>query len=195
MNQLTNLNGKNYIFLGPPGVGKGTLAQLMSNRHHLKHISTGDIFRQAIKAQSELGKKVEQIVETGAYVPDQITNELVKQTLNDWQVKQQGFILDGYPRTLNQANFLEKAGIKIDQVILLNAPMEIVLKRLMARKRADDNPEIIKDRIEVYNQKTKPLIDFYHAKGSLLNVDVSGKIEQNYHELLTKLSKNISQNI
>lgn len=176
---------KNYIFLGSPGVGKGTLAQELVKKQGLIHVSTGEMFRQEIKKQTTLGKKVEALVRAGDYVPDDITNQIVKQVLSSDIVKRHGFILDGYPRTINQAEFLKANKFKIDCVILLQAPMEIILKRILARKRQDDNPLIVSQRIEVYNQKTKPLIDYYQSQKLLKVIDVSGDIADNWKKFLS----------
>lgn len=170
---------KNYIFLGAPGVGKGTLAQQLVKKQGLVHLSTGDMFRQEIAKQTELGKKVQTIVATGAYVPDDLTNKIIKQALSSDEVASKGFVLDGYPRTINQALFLKDNNFTIDYVILLIAPMEIILNRLLGRKRQDDNPQIISQRIELYNQKTKPLIDYYQNLQKLKIVDASGDLDDN----------------
>lgn len=178
---------KGLIFLGAPGVGKGTLAALLAEKKGFKHISTGEIFRAEIQAETPLGLKVKSILDAGEYVPDEVTNEIVKNVLNSAEVKAKGFILDGYPRTINQAEFLEQNGIKIDAAVLLNAADEVVIKRLLGRGRKDDSMEIITNRIKVYNEKTKPLIDFYDNKNLIVNIECEGTVEENYERLVKGL--------
>lgn len=175
------------MFLGAPGVGKGTLAAILAEKNGMKHISTGEIFRAEIAAQSELGLKVKSLLDAGEYVPDEITNEIVKNVLSSDEVKAKGFILDGYPRTINQADFLVANNINLDAVVLLQAPDELVIQRLLGRGRQDDSLEIIKNRINVYNEKTKPLIDYYASKGLIIEVDASGDINANYDRLVKGL--------
>lgn len=126
---------KRFIVFGPPGVGKGTLASLVSQKYGFEHISTGNIFRSQISSNSELGIKLKEIVESGGYVPDSITNEIVKKTLADLEKEQKSYILDGYPRTLNQIEFLFSLNKAQEySVWFLEAPNEIILKRLSGRR-------------------------------------------------------------
>ena len=178
---------KNYIFLGPPGVGKGTLATKLEKERGGKHISIGDLFREAIKEETKLGLQVKDVLSSGEYVADELTNALVKEVLDSDVIKQSGFILDGYPRTLNQTTFLKEQGYIIDGVILLLASDEIVKNRLLNRQRIDDDPKIITKRIDVYNTKTKPLIDFYKKQNLLIEIDANGNIEQNFENLLKRV--------
>lgn len=153
---------KNFIFLGAPGVGKGTLAKKLAEDKGLVHISTGDIFRKNIQNETPLGLQVKAILASGAYVSDEITNAIVKDAIEAPEVKAKGFILDGYPRTINQAEFLKANGTHITGAVLLKASDEVVMQRLLGRaqkeNRADDTPEVIANRIAVYNEKTAPLI-------------------------------------
>lgn len=179
---------KNYIFLGAPGVGKGTLASKLQEDKGIVHISTGDIFRANIKNETPLGLKVKSILAAGEYVTDDITNAIVKDRLQQEDVQKNGFILDGYPRTLNQAEFLKTEGINITAAVLLDASDQVVIDRLVARARgADDTPEVIKHRLEVYNTQTKPLIDFYTKENLIVSVHSEGSIEENYDRLLKAL--------
>lgn len=179
---------KNYIFLGPPGVGKGTLAQLVEKKHGIKHISTGDIFRNNIKNKTPIGIKVKKILDSGEYVSDDLTNEIVKDAIFNDSVKKSGFILDGYPRTLNQAQFLKDINLEITGAVLLHASDEVILHRLTSRARGeDDTPEVIKRRLEVYNKKTKPLIDFYKKENKLIIVSSEGTIDENMNRLEKEL--------
>jgi len=190
----------NFIFLGPPGAGKGTLAAAVSALYGIPHISTGEIFRAAIKAQTPLGKKVKAIIDSGALVGDDITVELIRDRLAQSDAKN-GFILDGFPRTINQAEQLEKIA-KIDCAVNFDINDEAVVERLSGRRvcrkcshnfhvvfmppekentcthcggelyiRDDDKPEAIKRRLEVYRAQTAPLIDFYRSKTLLKNID------------------------
>lgn len=128
------IEAKKLIFLGAPGAGKGTIAGALESKTGLKQISTGDIFRLEIKSKSDLGLKVQELVNSGAYVPDDVTNEIVRKTLSDKELEKTGFILDGYPRTINQADFLDEINVKIDNVILLEAPAETIIERLSGRR-------------------------------------------------------------
>ena len=190
----------NFVFLGPPGAGKGTLAAAVSALYGIPHISTGEIFRAAIKAQTPLGKKVKAIIDSGALVGDDITVELIRDRLAQSDAKN-GFILDGFPRTINQAEQLEKIA-KIDCAVNFDINDEAVVERLSGRRvcrkcshnfhvvfmppekentcthcggelyiRDDDKPESIKHRLEVYRAQTAPLIDFYRSKNLLKNID------------------------
>ena len=190
----------NFVFLGPPGAGKGTLAAAVSALYGIPHISTGEIFRAAIKAQTPLGKKVKAIIDSGALVGDDITVELIRDRLAQSDAKN-GFILDGFPRTINQAEQLEKIA-KIDCAVNFDINDEAVVERLSGRRvcrkcshnfhvvfmppekentcthcggelyiRDDDKPEAIKRRLEVYRAQTAPLIDFYRSKNLLKAID------------------------
>jgi len=188
------------IFLGPPGAGKGTLAGLVSRELGVPQVSTGDIFRDAIKRGTELGKKVQEIVGRGDLVPDQLTVSLVKERLAQPDAAA-GYILDGFPRTIPQADALEAAKVKIDKVINFNIADEVIIRRLSGRRvskktgkiynvnpggipapppdmpkdelfqRDDDKPEAISNRLVVYRKQTEPLIAYYTKKKLLVNVD------------------------
>jgi len=162
------------IFLGPPGSGKGTQAQLLSELFGLLHISTGDILRKAIAQKTPLGEKAQSYVERGDLVPDQLLLDLISHTLKSPPAKQ-GWILDGFPRTVPQAIFLDELLQQFKdsslRVIDLEVPDEIIVERLLSRKREDDSEDIIRHRLTVYYQKTAPVLDYYRAKGSLHSVD------------------------
>ncbi len=161
------------IFLGPPGAGKGTQAEIISKKYNIKKISTGDILRSEMENGTELGKLAKRYMEKGELVPDEIMIKII-----DIHTKNlESFILDGFPRTLNQAKELEKI-TKIDKVIYINVPDEEIKKRLLARGRLDDKPEVIENRIKVYREQTQPLIDYYKNKGILFEVDGIGTIEE-----------------
>lgn len=183
---------KNYILLGSPGVGKGTLAQLLVERLNLSHVSTGNLFRKHIKEKTKLGLQVSSTLNSGSYVSDKITNKIIKEILDYHVIQKKSFVLDGYPRTISQALFLEKNNYPIFKVILLEANDKIVHERLLTRaikeKRRDDSPEVITSRIKIYQTKTQPLINYYQKLNLLLKIDASGSIEDNYQNVLKVLS-------
>jgi adenylate kinase len=172
------------LIIGAPGSGKGTQAARLAEIYGIPAISTGDIFRSNIAAGTELGKQVQAIVESGSYVPDAVTNELVRDRLaeNDTEV---GFLLDGYPRTTDQVAELDKllavAGTELDAVIQLVADVDVVVTRLRARAleqgRADDTEEVLRHRQAVYAEQTAPLIDVYGSRGLVVAVDGLGDVE------------------
>lgn len=162
------------IFLGPPGAGKGTQAKTLADNWNIAHISTGDILRQALKEQTPLGVKAQGYMDKGELVPDQLVQEMVQERLSQPDTKS-GWILDGFPRTVNQAVFLEELLQKLNQhgekVVNLEVPDEILIARLLQRGRKDDTEEVIRRRLEVYRSETAPLIDFYSNRQTLLSVN------------------------
>jgi adenylate kinase len=197
----------NIVLLGAPSVGKGTYAGILSKKYNIPHISTGQMFRDAIKEGSKLGKKVDGFISKGDLVPDNITIEVVKVRLKEEDCKK-GFLLDGFPRTIHQAESLEKIK-KIDKVFNFVASKETITERLSWRRtcgkcgaiyhlknippkvegicdkcggelyqRSDETPEVIKVRMKEYNRKTKPLIDFYKKKKLLVNIDANYPYEE-----------------
>ncbi|MEO0143750.1 MAG: adenylate kinase [candidate division WOR-3 bacterium] len=161
------------IFLGPPGAGKGTQAEIISKKYNIKKISTGDILRSEMENGTELGKIAKQYMEKGELVPDEIMIKIIENHIKNLN----SFILDGFPRTLNQALELEKI-TKIDKVIYINVPDEEIKNRLLKRGRLDDKPEVIENRIKVYREQTQVLIDYYKKKGILYEIDGMGSIEE-----------------
>jgi adenylate kinase len=162
------------IFLGPPGAGKGTQAQILAEHLHIPHISTGEILREAMKEQTPLGIKAQSYVNSGELVPDQLVQDLVAERL-DQQDAKSGWILDGFPRKVTQAAFLEellqKTGQGGERVVNLDAPDAVVVARLLDRGRKDDSEEVIRRRLEVYRNETAPLIDYYRDRHKLLTVN------------------------
>jgi adenylate kinase len=179
------------VFLGAPGVGKGTQAKLLSQEKQIPHISTGDILRAAIKGGSSLGLKVKSIIDSGQLVPDELIIELIKERTKESDCKI-GYIFDGFPRTIPQAEALKEIlgerGEKLDYVICFELEESEILKRLAGRReaesRVDDDQETQKKRLEVYNQQTAPLIDYYQQSGLLKIVDASGNMEQVFKKTL-----------
>jgi adenylate kinase len=174
------------IFLGPPGAGKGTQAQVLAEHLHIPHISTGEILRQAMKEQTPLGIKAQGYVDSGELVPDQLVQDLVEERLAQSDAKS-GWILDGFPRKVTQAAFLEELLAKTAQggerVVNLDAPDDIVISRLLARGRKDDTEEVIRRRLEVYRNETAPLINYYSQRERLLTVNGN----QSQEEVTTQL--------
>lgn len=199
------------VFLGPPGAGKGTQAQRLVEEKGFIHISTGDLLREAVKNQTPLGLKAKEYMDRGELVPDDLIVALIKEKLPD----EGNVILDGFPRTVAQAEALEKmlkeSGKKLDAVILFEVPDEVVIERLSGRRidpktgkvyhikynpppegveviqRDDDREEVIKNRLEVYRKQTQPLVDYYKEKGLLKVIDATKSPEEVYKQLLTVL--------
>ncbi|MFH1262331.1 MAG: adenylate kinase [Pseudomonadota bacterium] len=167
----------NVILLGPPGAGKGTQAELLSKRRKLAHLSTGALFRQAAEAGSNLGLQAKKYMEEGALVPDEITLALIREELP----RQGGFLLDGFPRTIGQAEaldgMLDEQEKRIDRVINLTIAAGAATERLASRGRFDDLPETIANRMATYRKETEPLIGYYTKQGKLRSVDGSGTVE------------------
>ena len=153
---------KHLLFLGPPGAGKGTQATLISESNSYLHLSTGELLRKEVEKNTSLGIKVKEIINSGRLVDDQLVLEIVKQNL---VLSSRGWILDGYPRNISQANSLAKVLDELNQplekVFYLNLSEEILVKRLINRGRADDNEKIIRTRLDIYKETTEPLISYY----------------------------------
>lgn len=172
------------VFMGPPGAGKGTQAALLARRMGVPHISTGDIFRANVAEGTELGALAQQYMDAGEYVPDTVTNAMVRDRLTHDDCRP-GFLLDGYPRTVEQVNeldaMLRSSGDSLDVVVELTVDVEEVVDRLVKRAadqgRADDTEDVIRHRLEVYADQTAPLIDTYSDRGILVRVDGMGLIE------------------
>jgi len=178
------------ILLGPPGAGKGTQARRLVQRHGIAQLSTGDMLRAAVTAQTPIGRKAEALMARGELVPDEVVVAIVADRIAEKDARK-GFILDGFPRTVPQAEALERLladkGLCLDGVIELQVDESALLKRLASRiaemmargepVRPDDNPEALKTRLDVYHGQTAPLIAFYGKKGLLKSVDGMAPIE------------------
>ncbi len=168
------------ILMGPPGAGKGTQAELLVDQFQIPQLSTGDMLRAAVREGNELGILAKQTMERGDLVPDELVLNIIAERIQAPDCAN-GFILDGFPRTVGQAhaldNMLKKLGLTLDVAINLNVPNKVLFQRIEARARAagtaraDDNAETLKNRIEVYTEQTLPIIDHYRAKGLLETVD------------------------
>lgn len=197
----------NIIVIGPPGVGKGTYAEILSRKYNIPKISSGDLFHKAIREETRLGKEIGDYVSKGELVPDAIVIELIKERLEEKDCRE-GFLLDGFPRTITQAEAMEKFKV-IDRVLNFVAPDEEVLSRLSGRRtcrkcgeiyhiknrppkvpgrcdlcggklyqRTDETPEVIRNRLSVYREKTKPVIDYLRKKSLLVDIDASYPYEE-----------------
>lgn len=199
------------ILLGPPGAGKGTQAKLISEKFSISHISTGDIFRKNISEKTPLGVKAKEYMDKGLLVPDELTIDIVKDRLTNEDCKN-GFLLDGFPRTVKQAealeDFLKTRDENIDTALLIHVPSEFILDRMTGRRvcpacgasfhikfnppkvdgvcdlcgsnivqRKDDSEETVKERIDVYERQTQPLVDFYESNDKLFKVDGTQTID------------------
>lgn len=195
------------LLFGPPGAGKGTQAEVLTKEFGIQTISTGVMLRAAIREGTELGKLAKDYIDQGKLVPDDVVVGIVKERLSQEDCKN-GFILDGFPRTIAQAEALSAAGVEIDKVLSLEVPDEVVLERLTGRReckacgtpyhiktkpvpqdgkcvcggeiiqRDDDNEETIKNRLKVYHEQTEPIKEYYESFGKVVCVDSSGAVEQ-----------------
>ena len=176
------LMGKNLVLLGPPGAGKGTQAIRLSEDLGLFHLSTGDQLREEREADTELGRRAGAYIELGERVPDDIVVAMLLGRLD--AERADGFLLDGFPRTVTQAEALEQGlaarGKKLDQAVLLDVPAEEVFRRLANRGRQDDDPEVVRERMRVYRESTEPLVDFYGDRGLLTRIDGTGDPDDIY---------------
>ena len=183
------------VIMGPPGAGKGTQAVVVAQSLGVPHISTGDIFRANVSQGTPLGEEAQRYMDAGEYVPDSITNAMVRDRLSRDDCDQ-GFLLDGYPRTLEQVNeldaMLRSDGRVIDKVIELTVDTEAVVQRLLNRAqeqgRSDDTAEVIRRRLEVYFEQTAPLTSVYRERGLILEVDGMGDVPVVTERILTALS-------
>lgn len=176
------------VLVGPPGAGKGTQATALSEKLGIPHISTGDLFRKNIAEETELGKQVKHILDSGGLVPDEVTNQMLiaRLALADTS---NGFLLDGFPRNIGQADVLAKvladSDQKLDAVVQLQVDEEVVVSRLLSRGRTDDNEDVIRHRQYVYRSETAPLLDYY--KDVLVTVDGVGEVGEITERVLAAL--------
>ncbi|MBR3159832.1 MAG: adenylate kinase [Atopobiaceae bacterium] len=198
----------NIVLLGAPGAGKGTQGQKLVEDYGIAHISTGDLLRAAVKAQSELGKQAKAFMDAGQLAPDQLVIDLVKERLAQPDA-QKGFMLDGFPRNIAQAETLDgelkDMGVELDAALLVDVPFDVIVNRLSSRRtcrscgytagptvtecprcggemyqRDDDKPETINKRLQTYQDQTQPLIDYYESHGILKAVDGNRAVDEVY---------------
>jgi adenylate kinase len=206
------------VLVGPPGAGKGTQAQFLAAHYSIPHISTGDIFRANLKANTPLGQEAKTYMDRGELVPDSVTNAMVKDRLQLDDVAN-GFLLDGFPRNVAQAEVLRailaEKRTPLDAVLELSIPNEVIVGRLSSRltckscgapspsdatscsacgatdlyQRADDSPEVITKRLDVYEEQTAPIVHFYRTEGLLITIDAEGEVAEITERATTALSR------
>ena len=205
------------ILLGAPGAGKGTQAKVISETYHIPAISTGDMIRAAVREQTELGKRVQSLIEAGALVDDETVVALVKERVQAEDCKN-GYILDGFPRTIPQAEAYRDSGLGLDVVLEIDVKDDVIIKRMSGRRvcpkcgatfhieslpsamgdkcdkcgddliiRKDDRPETVLERLEVYHEQTEPLKAFYEAEGKLVSVEGEQGVEDTTKRVLAAL--------
>jgi adenylate kinase len=167
------------LIVGPPGAGKGTQAAVLSEELGIPHISTGDLFRAHVENETDLGKQVQEYLDSGGLVPDEVTNDMVRQRLAEEDAAG-GFLLDGFPRNVSQArvlaDLLRESDSELDAVLQLDVPEDVVVDRLLARGRSDDTEDVIRYRQQVYRDETAPLLDFYADR--LVAVPAVGSVQE-----------------
>ena len=180
---------KYLLFLGPPGAGKGTQAGLMSESSQYLHLSTGELLRKEVDLKTNLGIQVKETINSGNLVKDELVLKIVRKNLLK---KNKGWILDGYPRNISQANSLNQVLEDINQaleiVFYLDVNEEILVQRLLGRGRADDNEDTIRTRLNVYRETTEPLIDFYKDKNILKYIDGERELKIISDEIKQKMA-------
>ncbi|MFW5692858.1 MAG: adenylate kinase [Thermoguttaceae bacterium] len=169
------------VFIGPPGAGKGTQAERIVQKYGLAHLSTGDMLRAARDAKTPVGVEAETYMAAGQLVPDDIIVAIIAERLEQPDC-QNGYLLDGFPRTIAQAEALDRMlaekGTSLDCVLELDVPEEELFRRLAGRGRADDQPEVIRQRLVAYREQTAPLLDYYRKQGLLKSIDGLGTVEE-----------------
>jgi len=185
---------KRLIFMGPPGAGKGTQAEIIREKFRIPQISTGEILRNAVKNSTKLGLEAKKFMDAGDLVPDVVVIGIIKERLSEADCGK-GFILDGFPRTVEQAEaltqILKELKLELDAVVNLSVPEDELVRRLLKRAeiegRADDNQETIENRLKNYNEKTFPLIEYYRKAGILKEVNGVGSTNEITMEILSLL--------
>jgi adenylate kinase len=182
------------LVLGPQGAGKGTQAKRIAAEYEIPHVSTGDMFREAIAAESDLGRQVAPILASGALVPDDVTVALIRERLGAPDAAA-GFALDGFPRNLAQAEALDEMlgdiDRSLDAILFFDLPDPIAIERMLKRaaeeNRPDDTPEVIARRLEIYHSDTEPVVEYYRATGKLVPLHAERPVEQVWAEISAAL--------
>ena len=181
------------LILGPQGSGKGTQAKLIASAHSVPHVATGDILRAAVAEGTELGRRVQPILERGDLVPDELMVGLIRDRL----AEEDGFVLDGFPRTIPQAEaldvMLDEIGKPLDAVLLLEVSDEVALERMLGRReeegRSDDSPEVVRNRLRLYHELTEPVVQRYRERGLLVAVDGERTVDEVAEEIGDALAR------
>ena len=178
------------VLVGPPGAGKGTQAALLSEKLGVPHISTGDLFRANISENTELGQTAKSYIDAGNLVPSSVTNDMVAERIGEGDAAE-GFLLDGYPRSVEQADalseLLAKNDLTIDAVLEFAIDDDTVVDRMLARGRADDTEDVIRHRMDVYRSETAPLLDYY--AGKVVKIDAVGEVNEISERAMKALGK------
>lgn len=188
----------NFIIFGPPGSGKGTQSVQIAEKYNFAHISTGDIFRKNIREKTELGVKVQNIIERGELVPDELLIDILNDAMNQFSGNK-GFVFDGFPRTIQQAKdlttLLTKKGEEVSLVLALDVDDQEIIGRLLKRAelqgRKDDTKEVIVNRLDVYNKQTQPLIDFYKNLNKFTSVNGIGSIDDIFNAICKEIDNRL----
>ena len=186
----------NLLVLGPQGAGKGTQAKRISEEYGIPHVSTGDMFRSAIAAGTELGRTVEPLLANGILVPDEVTIALIRDRLSEGDARG-GFVLDGFPRNLAQAEALDemlaREGLLLDAILFFDLPDEVGMKRAINRaeieNRVDDTPNVIANRLATYHAETEPIVEHYRVTGKLVPLHAGRTIEEVWTEISSALQQ------
>ena len=178
------------LFLGPPGAGKGTQATRLCETNGMRHLSTGDLLRAEVAAGTELGQAAEAVMNRGELVSDTLVLAIVENQMKSFSGE--GWLLDGFPRTVPQAEALEPLLKDLEQpieaVVLLELDDAVLIERLMARGRDDDSEEVIRNRLEIYREKTEPLVSFYRDRDLLISVPAQGSVEEIAERILSSIN-------
>jgi adenylate kinase len=186
----------NLLVLGPQGAGKGTQAKRIANEYGLPHVSTGEMFREAIAAQTDLGKQVEPLLAAGRLVPDDVTIELIRKRLGEDDAAE-GFVLDGFPRNLAQTEALDEMlseiGRGLDAILFFDLPDDVATERLLRRgaeeSRLDDTAEVIAERLRTYHEQTEPIVEHYRVTGRLVPLHAHRGVDEVWSEIQDALDR------